>query len=196
MLRNKTQVWTWLMFLHCISAALKKKRFLSETKEQQTEQKHSRGCWRHEGYCSHFVTFLIFLSQLNYVQVFSILHRAAVTELKMTRRGWKCHKEKKRARKLEEKGKKKPKQNTESTSKRRKEALRTDGGKFMHPIIFYLPGKRSRRWKVLQRTTNLFLVELIQTVVSTVETRQTEPTGRSTSARSLRPHLVIYILFF
>lgn len=24
-------------------------------------------------------------------------------------------------------------------------ALRTDGGKFMHPIIFYLPGKRSRR---------------------------------------------------
>lgn len=113
MLRNKTQVWTWLMFLHCISAALKrkkeKKRFLSETKEQQTEQKHSRGCWRHEGYCSHFVTFLIFLSQLNYVQVFSILHRAAVTELKMTRRGWKCHKDKKRARKLEEKGKKKPK---------------------------------------------------------------------------------------
>lgn len=66
----------------------------------------------------------------------------------------------------------------------------------MHPIIFYLPGKRSRRWKVLQRTTNLFLVELIQTVVSTVETRQTEPTGRSTSTRSLRPHLVIYILFF
>lgn len=66
----------------------------------------------------------------------------------------------------------------------------------MHPIIFYLPGKRSRRWKVLQRTTNLFLVELIQTVVSTVETGQTEPTGRSTSARSLRPHLVIYILFF
>lgn len=57
------------------------------------------------------------------MQVFSILHRAAVTELKMTRRGWKCHKEKKRARKLEEKGKKTPKQNTESTSKKRKEAI-------------------------------------------------------------------------
>lgn len=188
------------MFLHCISAALKKKRFLWDTKEQQTEQKHSRGCWRHEGYCSHFVTFLIFLSQLNYVQVFSILHRAAVTELKMTRRGLKCHKEKKKARKLEEKGKKTQNKTRKAQARGERKplstALRTDGGKFMHPIIFYLPGKRSRRWKVLQRTTNLFLVELIQTVVSTVETRQTEPTGRSTSARSLRPHLVIYILFF
>lgn len=57
------------------------------------------------------------------MQVFSFLHRAAVTELKMTRRGWKCHREKKRARKLEEKGKKTPKQNTERTSKRRKEAI-------------------------------------------------------------------------
>lgn len=194
------------MFLHCISAALKKKkkRFLWDTKEQQTEQKHSRGCWRHEGYCSHFVTFLIFLSQLNYVQVFSILHRAAVTELKMTRRGLKCHKEKKKKKQenWRKKEKKKKTQNKTRKAQARGErkplstALRTDGGKFMHPIIFYLPGKRSRRWKVLQRTTNLFLVELIQTVVSTVETRQTEPTGRSTSARSLRPHLVIYILFF
>lgn len=58
---------------------------------------------------------------------------------------------KKKARKLEEKGKKKKNQNKTRKAQARGErkplstALRTDGGKFMHPIIFYLPGKRSRR---------------------------------------------------
>lgn len=58
---------------------------------------------------------------------------------------------KKKARKLEEKGKKKNPQNKTRKAQARGErkplstALRTDGGKFMHPIIFYLPGKRSRR---------------------------------------------------
>lgn len=58
---------------------------------------------------------------------------------------------KKKARKLEEKGKKKKTQNKTGKAQARGErkplstALRTDGGKFMHPIIFYLPGKRSRR---------------------------------------------------
>lgn len=60
------------------------------------------------------------------MQVFSILHRAAVTELKMTRRGLKCHKEKKKKKQenwRKKEKKKNPKQNTESTSKRRKEAI-------------------------------------------------------------------------
>lgn len=108
MLRNTSLNVTNVSSLYFCSFK-KKKRFLWDTKEQQTEQKHSRGCWRHEGYCSHFVMFLIFLSQLNYVQVFSILHRAAVTELKMTRRGLKCHKEKKKSKKTGGKRKKKTK---------------------------------------------------------------------------------------
>lgn len=78
------------------------------------------------------------------------------------------------------------KERVSGTKKRLSTALRTEGEKLCIQSSFYLPGKEKLQMKSALEDDKPFLVELIQTVISTVETRHRQ-THRNMDFHSLRP---------
>lgn len=125
--KNKTLKHDW-MFLHCISAAFKKRLQL----DVKNKTRYSRGGLRNGGYCSNCVPFF-FISNLSYVQVF--FHESPSSCLSQGEQGGKCH------RKIARRGgetKTQGEEQASGTGKRLSTALRTEGEKVMHPIVFYI----------------------------------------------------------
>lgn len=138
---------------------------------------YSRGCLRNGGYCSICVSFLcMYRSQFSNVQVLSTdLLRRLFHRGKMTRTRWKTS----------ERNQKGGKEQASGIGKRVSTALRTRWLKsYASNCFFYNYLEREvADEKCFEKTTKTFLVELIQTVISTVETRQTHR-----KMDSLRPH--------
>lgn len=131
-----------------------------------------------------------FLSQLSYVQVFSMnfLHHVFVT-------GWNDQNKvenvtEKQPEKAEKKEKKTRKEQASGTRKRLSTALRTEGEKLcIQSFSIYLEREVADGKCFRRRQT--FLVELIQTVISTVETRH-----RLLSTPSVQSRTFSYLHFF